>query len=213
MKLYYLNISPLRYKDIYQSKIFEIDEDRRARVERIKSTDDKLRCIGAGLLIQFIKREYNVKERLVVDKFGKPYFENSKVKFNISHSGCFVIAAVSESEIGVDVQRIEKSQNRIAEKNFLKSECDYINEVEDENVRKQRFYEIWTVKEAYLKQKGIGLRKPLNSFQVEINEGNPMVVNEPNLRFVQIKMNDRYIIAICTDVSDKDFDVMEVSFT
>ena len=80
----------------------------------------------------------------------------------------YVIAAVSDEDIGIDIQKIKSDKHRIAEKNFLPSECAYINEIEDEKINQQRFCEIWTIKEAYLKNIGIGLRKPLNSFEIDL---------------------------------------------
>ena len=54
-----------------------------------------------------ILKDYQVKEELQMDKFGKPYFVNSKIHFNISHSGNFVVMAVSDWNIGIDVQRLK----------------------------------------------------------------------------------------------------------
>lgn len=210
MDLYYLNITALRNKNVFNMHVKNIDKERAEKIQNLRVIDDKLRSMGAGLLIKFIKDKYNIKGELLTDKFGKPYFKNSKLQFNISHSGNYVVAAVSNYSIGIDVQRIQQDKHRIAEKNFLKSECDYINEVEDEAVEQQRFCEIWTIKEAYLKNIGIGLRKPLNSFEISLDDEAPQIVGKKDYRFVQMKLDERYIIAVCASHKDKDFNIEEV---
>ena len=92
----------------------------------------------------------------------------------------------------------------------MASECEYINEVDDEDVMQQRFCEIWTIKEAYLKNIGIGLRKPLNSFEVTLEDETPQIVGKKDYRFVQIKLDGRYIIAICASEKDEGFNIEEV---
>lgn len=210
MNIYYLNITALRNRDVFASKIKEIDSSRRAKIERYKSVDDKLRCLGAGILINFIRQRYHILQNPVSDKFGKLKFENADIAFNISHSGLYVIAVVSENEVGIDIQRIQSDKHRIAEKNFLPSECEYINRIEDDEIMQQRFCEVWTIKEAYLKNIGIGLRKPLNSFEIDLRGEQPKIVDNNRYSFVQFKMDGRYIVTVCVDGTDKTFDIEEV---
>lgn len=210
MDLYYFNITILRNKNVFELKLKDIDEQRADKIKRLRITDDKLRCLGAGLLINFIKEKYKIDGEVLIDKFGKPYFNNSDISFNISHSGNYVVAAVSKHGIGVDIQRIKQDKHRIAEKNFLPSECEYINEIEDDAVKQQRFCEIWTIKEAYLKNIGIGLRKPLNSFEVSLDGDTPQIIGKKDYRFVQMKFDGRYIITVCASDKDKDFNIEEV---
>lgn len=211
MEIFYFNITALRNKTVFDLKLKDVDELRADKIHRLRVTDDKLRCLGAGLLIRFIQEKYCIRGALCTDKFGKPYFENSKVHFNISHSGNYVVAAVSTHHIGIDIQRMQQDKHRIAEKNFLPSECAYINAVEDDAVQQQRFCEIWTIKEAYLKNIGIGLRKPLNSFEVSISGDAPQIIGKKDYRFVQFKLDGRYIIAVCASRRDKDFNIEEVT--
>lgn len=211
MEIYFFNITVLRNRNIFEEKIKDIDEDRVEKISRLKVTDDRLRSLGAGLLINFIRNQYGIREKIQTDKFGKLHFENEKVHFNISHSGNYVIAAVSDFEIGIDIQRMRPDKLRIAEKNFLPKECEYINEFEDDDARLQRFCEIWTIKEAYLKNKGIGLRKPLNSFEVDLSEETPRIVGEQDLKIVQFKLDQRYIISVCASVEDQGFQIEEVN--
>lgn len=210
MNIYYFNITVLRNRNVFGEVVKTLDDARAEKISRLRITADKLRSAGAGILINFIKEKYNIAGDVKVDKFGKPYFEDTDIHFNISHSGCYVIAAVSDEDIGIDIQKIKSDKHRIAEKNFLPSECAYINEIEDEKINQQRFCEIWTIKEAYLKNIGIGLRKPLNSFEIDFSEDAPQIVGKKEYKFVQLKFDEKYIVTVCADQSDEIFDVEEV---
>ena len=59
----------------------------------------------------------------------------------------------------------------------------------------ERFFMVWTMKEAYLKYKGCGISVPMNSFCVKPYEG--VVVGE-KLRCHSLVL-DEYVYAICVD--------------
>ena len=77
---------------------------------------------------------------------GKPYFDDSPLKFSISHSGGIVACAVSDcGEVGVDVETANISQKKalkLADRFFTDDE---IREVKRDP---QTFTRIWTRKEA-----------------------------------------------------------------
>lgn len=210
MDIYFFNVTVLRNKEVFQNQLEKVDKTRKEKIKRLKIVDDKLRSLGAGLLMNFIKQKYQVQEKLKIDRFGKPYFDNSSIHFNISHSGSYVIAAVSKEEVGVDIQKIKPDKHRIAEKNFLASECTYINETDENRMKWQRFCEVWTVKEAYLKKIGIGLRKPLNSFEVDWSGERIQIIGEENLVITQFKLDKNYIVSACVDRPDDYMKIEEV---
>lgn len=207
MDIFYLNITPLRNKINFINNLEKIDDERKAKIERYKRTDDKLRSLGAGMLLNYIKEKYDVSDKVLIDRHGKPYFENQNIYFNISHSGNYVIAAVSNYEIGIDIQRVKEDKHRVAEKNFLTSECDFINGAEDDLGKMERFCQIWTAKEAYLKNIGMGLRKPLNSFEVAIENNELYLPDNNELKLIQFKLDKNYIVTVCGSVDDKEFNV------
>ena len=211
MEVYYFDIEPLRNKAIFNSQIENITEGRLERIEKSQSTADKLRLMGSGLMINFIKTKYFVDSDVATDKHGKPYFVNSDLKFNLSHSGRYVVAAVSDYEIGIDIQKKKADKHRIAEKNFLQGERAYINAGANDEERHQRFCEVWTLKEAYLKNIGMGLRKPLNSFEIVFRPEGPVIRNQTEFKCTQFKMNDKYIVSICKDINDEGFELSEVT--
>ena len=83
MDIYYFNITPLRNKFIFERNLSKVSKKRQEKIARLKRNDDKLRCLGAGLLIEFIKEKYNINDEIVIDKFGKPHFLRTKYSFNI----------------------------------------------------------------------------------------------------------------------------------
>lgn len=93
---------------------------------------------------------------------GKPYAEGCSIRFNISHSGTYAAVALSDGEVGIDIERIREVNLKIAEK-FSSDEREYIQSAENPQ---KAFFEIWTAKEAYLKKCGTGLTVPLDSFSV-----------------------------------------------
>ena len=86
----------------------------------------------------------------------------------------------------------------------------YINEIDNYETKRQRFHEIWTIKEAYLKNIGIGLRKPLNSFEIDLSGKSPKIIDNPGYAILQMKLDSMYVIAVCADVRDKEFCIQEV---
>ena len=211
MEVYYFDIEPLRNKQVFEAQLEKISEGRIERIEKSQATADKLRLMGSGLLINFIKTKYFVNSDVDIDKHGKPYFVNSELKFNLSHSGRYVVAAVSDYEVGIDIQKKKADKHRIAEKNFLQGECAYINAGANDEERHQRFCEVWTLKEAYLKNIGMGLRKPLNSFEIVFRPEGPVIKNQTEYRYTQFLMNDKYIVSVCRDINDEGFEISEVT--
>lgn len=86
---------------------------------------------------------------------GKPYFKDIPLHFSVSHSEKRVILAVSDRNIGADIQFIAPRNTDIANRYFTEAECAYIGD------DLARFYEIWTKKEAYGKWEGTGLSAAL----------------------------------------------------
>lgn len=97
---------------------------------------------------------------------GKPYLEGTPdFHFNITHTQGAVAAAFSSQPVGIDAEYKGREPNlRIARRFFSEEEYRYI--MEESPLRSQRFLEIWTAKEAYVKWTGTGLTVPLSSFSV-----------------------------------------------
>lgn len=139
--------------------------------------------------------------KMLTGKNGKPYFSHPQnIHYNISHSGLYIVCAVSNSEIGIDVERIRKVNLRIAERYFSPTELSDLLAM-SESSRMEYFITLWTIKEAYLKSTGTGLTQKLNSFT--INKLNDRFQLSGNLKaqnqdVISLKLDAEYYLAVCS---------------
>lgn len=137
----------------------------------------------------------------VIDKEanGKPYLKGmEQYHFNISNTDGLVVCAVADMEIGVDAEKNKSFRKGILKKCASSCETAYIMEKE-EKVQQERFFQLWTLKESYIKMTGEGMRVPLNEveFKIEEKEGNVQITCSKEGNFYQKKENE-YWMSLCT---------------
>lgn len=128
-------------------------------------------------LLNQILEEKNVKSEIIYNEYGKPYLKNNEFYFNMSNSGKYTICAISDKEIGVDIQKIKLKEN-IIDKICTEEEKKIINNADD-------FTKIWVKKESYVKYLGKGLSHGLKN------------VDTLKLHNINVIKSDDYYIAIC----------------
>jgi len=115
-----------------------------------------------------------------LNPYGRPEIDRPEdmrsLRFSLSHTqGLIVCSVTRDLDIGVDVEnttsRIEAMA--VAEDCFAADELAALLRVPDK-VRRGRFFELWTLKESYLKARGLGLSLPLDQFWFEIADGVPI---------------------------------------
>lgn len=96
-------------------------------------------------------------------EMGKPYLVNVPLYYNLSHSGDFVLCAVSEQEIGADIQEIRRGDvMRVAERYFAEEELEKLQECHTEAEKSQFLFQLWTKKEAFGKLTGKGIAEVIS---------------------------------------------------
>jgi 4'-phosphopantetheinyl transferase len=106
--------------------------------------------------------------RFVTGEFGKPAlaadFRECNLHFNISHTRGLVACAIALHEIGVDVERCDRTIDLdIARYHFAPEEVHLLRSFPPGQQAKI-FFRFWSLKEAFIKATGEGLSRPLDSF-------------------------------------------------
>ncbi|MCF7791744.1 MAG: 4'-phosphopantetheinyl transferase superfamily protein [Victivallales bacterium] len=168
---------------------------------------DKCRAIEAIsiLLKKFvIEKIFNLKKyRIIKNNYGKPYIENYYDNyFNVSHSENHVVSAVSEVEIGVDIEFVKPFRDfiDIAKRFFSINEYTYLTSIKNEKEQIEVFYKIWTKKESFIKAIGQGVSLGLDKFDVPLNISDGNILNYMGSKwyFTEVKSFDRlFPAAIC----------------
>jgi 4'-phosphopantetheinyl transferase len=105
----------------------------------------------------------------VIGSHGKPEIANAipiPLRFNLSHTqGLAAVIVALERDIGVDVEQVSRREvsPELTERYFAPPEVAALREL-PERERRDRFFDYWTLKEAYIKARGLGLALPLDGF-------------------------------------------------
>jgi 4'-phosphopantetheinyl transferase len=156
-----------------------------ARWQRFIHADDRerfllTRALARTVLAQYVDEPDPARLVFTANDHGKPALVDvPAVNFNLSHTKGLVALAVTRSgEIGVDVEAITRRTE------MLKLAARYFSAVENRELlelppqlQRERFFRLWTLKEAYVKAKGLGLRIPLDSFSFDFAEGGPAITS------------------------------------
>ena len=107
---------------------------------------------------------------------GKPFLiDEVRASFSLSHTHGMVACAVTkDADVGVDVECIDRKVNTadIAARFFAPAEAAHLMLL-DAEARRDRFFDLWTLKEALVKALGIGMAMSLNrlAFAVDPDRG------------------------------------------
>lgn len=146
------------------------------RSEKFKFENDKYRYITSrSVLRNIIGKLLSLDPKLIkflTNEFGKPFLdpaEYSNLKFNLSHSGDQIVYAFClNTDVGIDIEYINYSINHIELANsfFTANEINFLLNSADEKNNIEKFFSIWTRKEALLKSIGTGLMPDIKTIDV-----------------------------------------------
>lgn len=186
MKLFLADIS-----DISLEYMQLLDNERRARTERYRLADDKKRCILAGLMTRY----FLGNAEILKNEYGKPFLSDGRF-FNISHSGNYVLFALSDSEIGCDIEQLHYvNAVRTGRTVFTDGEMNLLLTGAD---RLGAFFNLWTKKESLLKCMGEGFHRSAKSVDVRSD-----VFEEKGKSYFMKTWNfSDYTVSVCSVEND-----------
>jgi 4'-phosphopantetheinyl transferase len=144
------------------------------------------------------------KPLLVLDE-GMP-----RLSFNLSHThGLVACAIASGSDVGVDVESVDRQVgDGVAERFFSESENADLRGRAPGRDHAHRFFELWTLKEAYVKAIGKGLSHPLDTIVFRVgNDGSITFIPPPETaadcwRFALFSPTEHHRLAVAARSDD-----------
>jgi 4'-phosphopantetheinyl transferase len=194
-----------------------LSSEERERADRFRFEHDRARFVLGrivarsvlGHCLQWPARDI----QLILDRSGKPVVASPSemtLQFNISHSGDHVLLALAYNRrVGVDVEQVCEADdlNETAARFFSRTEYLRFQTI-PERTKTESFYRCWTLKEAYLKARGEGLRLSPDSFDVAFLPGETPCLLETRFDpldatrwcFRKLDLGSGYLAALATEV-------------
>ena len=159
LHLYCCDVSKLTDEEFL--RMYQLsDKQRQEKADRLKHLPSKKLSLAAGMLARVsIAQKLNLRPEDISfrnHKGGKPYAEGLDIHFSLSHSGNLAVCAISDKPVGIDVEQTKKANFNVARRCFTKAELQYVLSRKEKS--QQRFFEVWTKKEAYVKLLGTGIQ-------------------------------------------------------
>jgi 4'-phosphopantetheinyl transferase len=187
-----------------------LSPEENARLERFHFAKDRQQHrIARALVRTTLSRYAEVRPEewsFTTNRYGRPEIAAPDVgplRFNLSHTKGLVACIVAwDREVGVDVENMERPTNYIelAQRFFAASEAEAVAALPAEQQR-DVFFDFWTLKEAYIKARGMGLALPLGDFAFRLGEPVTItftgsIVDDPeSWRFARLQLSEQHKLA------------------
>lgn len=197
--------------ELLRELLRHVSVEKKQKIARFIKQDDVYRTLLADILVRsIICRKLQLKNHEIDfsnNLYGKPHLCNATdFQFNVSHSGEWIACAVDKNQIGVDIEKIEPIDSISISESFFSSEEYNDLLIKNGNERLTYFYELWTMKESYIKAVGKGLAIPLHSVAVKRYRQNYMEIEEVNSHIQyyckQYYVDDSHKFFVCSESND-----------
>jgi 4'-phosphopantetheinyl transferase len=200
-----------RYRDLLERH--ELERASRFVFERDRRRHLLTRALARTTLARFtgIAPE---DIRFAENAYGRPEIANEAgraldIRFNLSHTaGLVVLALTSGRDVGIDVEAVSRRDASldIADRFFSPSEAAALR-TQPASDRDRRFFDYWTLKEAYIKARGMGLSLSLDKFSFRFTGRSEIDLEiDPDLGdsadrwwFWQFDVEPDCLIALCVE--------------
>ena len=165
-----------------------LSDDERARYVRFHFARDARDYAAAHALLRTTLSRYTdrapARWRFDKTEHGKPFLidhDALHASFSLSHTrGMVACAVTSDVDVGVDVECVDREVNAaaIAERFFAPAETRLLRQL-GPDAQRDRFFDLWTLKEALLKALGAGLTMPLASLVFSVDAAGGVALEAP----------------------------------
>lgn len=207
-----VNINGIEHFKQLEFLMKEISHERRQIIERYVFEKNKIQSLIAERLLRYILyTQYGMNQEEIefeYSEYGKPFLKGpyNYICFNLSHSGDFVVCSIGTSNMGIDVERINKRDLSFVRR-VLSGEEKEVWEIKDIDEKNRMICRIWTLKESYSKYIGKGLTIPFETLSFKQEEKEVIFCIDSRVDnscyFCVNELADDYYMTLCTDKYEK----------
>lgn len=199
--LYYTQFTAPLHESIWNVLIAPLPDETKQKIYRYKRWQDQTACLlGKQLLLTALQShgfEDNCLNQLQYTQYGRPFLD-WQGDFNLSHSGNFVVSAISDcSRVGVDVEQKRDIVLNDFQRYMTTNEWKAIHQ---SNNPSDIFFDFWTAKESAIKADGRGLSAPLDEVRLKHNSA---TLSDVTWRLERIQLDPCHPCCLATDKEDK----------
>lgn len=196
LEVYYQKFEYLKDDTVFLKHLNTMPQHISQRILKSKQKADQKRSLAAWKLCFKLLKKWTLCTDVEYAPSGKPYLkEDSNIFFNLSHSGKYVACAISDSEVGVDIQQYKNVNELVMKKFMSKEEQEYILSSSSQHQKTQRFFQVWTGKESVIKYSGNGLKEIMQGFSI-------FSMKDKQICYHEIQEN--YAISVCCKKMSED---------
>jgi 4'-phosphopantetheinyl transferase len=209
--VYYVFSDAVRDAALLERYAAMMSAEERARQERFVFEYDRHQfLVTRGVVRTLIGTLLGIAPRdcaFTANAYGRPSLTvpgTASLDFNISHTKGLVACAVTGApDVGLDVENIDRRavDEDLPRRFFSPAEVAAL-EALPEPARASRFFDYWTLKEAYIKARGMGLSLPLDQFSLHLDGATPRIMftgidDDPaSWQFAQFDASPRHRMAL-----------------
>lgn len=204
-QLFAVSVAEPLDQDLFQLVLSHVSLQKQHQIKRYYHREDAKRSLVAKLLVRTIACSslllQNAELEFQTNEWGKPQLAGREhFHFNISHAKDWVVCAVDTVPVGVDVEYIHSVDLAIAKQFFSPSEAeDLVKKPKEEQLG--YFFDLWTLKESYIKAQGKGLSIPLDSFTFQMDQQGEIHLRADHhyehCYFRQYQLHPEYKLSLC----------------
>lgn len=199
LKVYLVDIRKFDDKTSLSEALNSASLFRKEKYESFKFDINKKQSLAATYLLNHYLNTIGFLEKDMVydiNKYGKPSFKNlPNIKFSISHSGNISMLVVSDNEVGCDIEKVGKFDEKLIDKVLSDNEKKELNAKKSINDKNDIFYKYWVMKEAILKKEGTGLTCELNKIHDDLAYISDILLTDINEKYYFAIFNGELILA------------------
>ena len=158
-----------------------LNEEERNKLDRfVRPEDSHTYLVSHALVRKVLSRYAGIAPsnwRFVTGKHGRPEIVSGnqpRLRFNLTHtSGLAACIVTLDDDCGIDAEQLRARSNPlgVARRMFSAPELDQLRRHEGRNFL-EYFYTCWTLREAYVKARGIGISFPTRQLRFNVDGEN-----------------------------------------